>query len=155
MADTEHGRPQDNPEVSHEHRDINVRLIVGFGLVLAVTAVVISLGLYWLLWHYERAAVRVAPEISPIEATPPMPPDTASTYFSATAWNGNKPIRLTSQGMPMIGCRMIHLFSSGLCRAQATTLIASRISSLTRSVIASQRPCFDKRFSSRWRSPHP
>lgn len=75
MADTDHGRPQDNPEVRHEHRDINVRVIVGFGLALVIAAIVVHLGLYWLLWRFERIAAERAPEISPIEVTPPMPPE--------------------------------------------------------------------------------
>lgn len=75
MADTELSRPEDNPEVRHEPRDINVRVIFGFGLALVIGAVVVHLGLYWLLWHYERTAAERAREISPIEVTPPMPPE--------------------------------------------------------------------------------
>ncbi len=76
MVDTDHGRPQeDNPEVSHEYRDINVRVIAGFGVVLVIAAVIVHLGLYWLLFYYERTAAEQAREVSPIEVTPTMPPE--------------------------------------------------------------------------------
>ena len=39
----------DNPEVAHEKRDINVRIVVGFGAALVVAAIVIHL-FVWLLF---------------------------------------------------------------------------------------------------------
>lgn len=74
MADTELSRPEDNPEVSHEPRDINVRAIVGFGVALVIAAIFVFIGLYGLLWYYERTAEHVR-EVSPIEVTPPIRPE--------------------------------------------------------------------------------
>jgi hypothetical protein len=39
----------DNPEVAHEKRDINVRIVVGFAVSLVIAAIVIHL-LVWLLF---------------------------------------------------------------------------------------------------------
>src|SRR5438034_2680301 len=38
----------ENPQVSHEQSDVNVRRILAFGLGLLVAGVVIQLGMWWL-----------------------------------------------------------------------------------------------------------
>lgn len=62
MAEPVPGAERDNPEVSHETADINVRGIVRFGIAMLAAAVVIHLALYWLLIYYnQREASRWAP----------------------------------------------------------------------------------------------
>jgi hypothetical protein len=68
--------PRDNPEVSHERSDVNVRAILGFGLVLLIAAVVVHLALYWLLQLYSDRSAKGAPSVSamhPEDQTPPPP----------------------------------------------------------------------------------
>ena len=73
MPEAEQPPMRDNPEVTHERSDVNVRVITAFGLGLAILALVVHLGLYWLLNYYERSAVRRAPAPSAIETEPPIP----------------------------------------------------------------------------------
>jgi hypothetical protein len=49
---------RDNPEVSHETADVDVRGILRFGGALAIVAVVIQIALYWLLLYYDRREAR-------------------------------------------------------------------------------------------------
>jgi hypothetical protein len=67
---------RENPEVSHEHSDVNVRAILGFGLILLIAAVVVHLGLYWLLQLYSDRSAERAPSVSamPSEDQTPPPP---------------------------------------------------------------------------------
>jgi len=66
--------PRDNPDVSHERSDVNLRAIAAFGLALVIAALVIHIALYWLLAYYERSAARRAPAISPMQAERQIPP---------------------------------------------------------------------------------
>jgi hypothetical protein len=43
---------QDNPDVSHERSDVDIRAIVVFAVALLVAAIVIHVALYWLLEFY-------------------------------------------------------------------------------------------------------
>jgi hypothetical protein len=60
----EHVRPQDsshidNVDVEHEHRDVNVRLILAVAGGLVVTAVIVHLAMFGLFRYFEeREAVR-------------------------------------------------------------------------------------------------
>lgn len=74
MAETEPVPRRDNPDVSHERSDVNVRVIAAFGVGLVIVAFVIHIALYWLLGSYERSAVRRAPAISPLQAERQIPP---------------------------------------------------------------------------------
>lgn len=53
MADHHIVEPRriDNPEVQHETSDVNIRAILGFGVALLVTAIIIHF-LVWLLFEY-------------------------------------------------------------------------------------------------------
>lgn len=61
MAEHNHAPVRDDPEVSHERSDVNIRGIVIFAAGLLVTAIVIHLGLYWLLELYRAESPREAP----------------------------------------------------------------------------------------------
>src|SRR4051812_36873124 len=43
-----------NPEVSHEHSDVNVRAVLWAGAVVIVVAVVLHLLVYWMFLGYKR-----------------------------------------------------------------------------------------------------
>jgi hypothetical protein len=76
VAEYNHTPVRDNPEVSHERSDVNIRAIVGFGIALLVTAVVIHIALYWLLEYYRARSPQGAPVVSPPtaqEQTTPQP----------------------------------------------------------------------------------
>ena len=69
----------ENPQVSHEQSDVNVRSILAFGLGLLVAGVVIQLGMWWL---FDSLAARTAQldqprsplaSSSPRESLPPEP----------------------------------------------------------------------------------
>jgi hypothetical protein len=53
MNDTPHGSGVDDPAVGHEGRDIDIRVIVGFGASLVVAGIVICL-VVWLLFGFYR-----------------------------------------------------------------------------------------------------
>ena len=61
MAEHNHAPVRDDSEVSHERSDVNIRGIVIFAAGLLVTAIVIHLGLYWLLELYRAESPREAP----------------------------------------------------------------------------------------------
>jgi hypothetical protein len=76
VAEYSHAPVRDNPEVSHERSDVNIRAIVGFGIALFLTTVVILIALYWLLRGYEERAPQSAAVVSPPRAqeqTTPQP----------------------------------------------------------------------------------
>jgi hypothetical protein len=65
---------RDNPEVSHETADVDVRGILRFGGALAIVAVVIHIALYWLLLYYnQREARRETPTTSAQSKEEPPP----------------------------------------------------------------------------------
>lgn len=69
MADALTPAPQDNPEVSHEASDVNVKGILRFAVALAVAAMVIHVALYALLFYYDqRESRRAAPSVGPRQA---------------------------------------------------------------------------------------
>ncbi len=75
MAEPADGAYRDNPEVSHETADVNVRGIVRFGIGLLLVAVVIHLALYWLIIYYnQREARRWAPFALERKDEPPPEP---------------------------------------------------------------------------------
>jgi hypothetical protein len=48
----------DNPRVSHETSDVNLRAILGFGAVLTLVAIVIHVLLWLLLVYFQNRALR-------------------------------------------------------------------------------------------------
>ena len=54
VAERNHAPLRDNPDVSHERSDVNIRAIVGFAVALLVAAIVIHVALYWLLEFYRE-----------------------------------------------------------------------------------------------------
>ena len=74
MAD----QPQVNPEVHHEHSDVNIGAILGFGVALIVVAVVVHLLIYVLFGYFNSRAGVQAPAEYPLAAAqgnrvPPEP----------------------------------------------------------------------------------
>jgi hypothetical protein len=70
MSDLHNPDSADNPEVVHEHEesDVNTRAILGFGLALAVLALVVQVFLWWLqgflATRIDRAQTTVYPMAS-------------------------------------------------------------------------------------------
>jgi hypothetical protein len=60
---TNHEVPTDNPNVTHETSDVNIRAILGFGAALIAVAFVVHVAI-WLLFTFfaAREARRVAPQ---------------------------------------------------------------------------------------------
>ena len=73
MAEPNHAPLRDNPDVTHERSDVDIRAILRFGVALTLTAVVIHLALYWLLEQYENGAPRSAPVVSAPDAEEQTP----------------------------------------------------------------------------------
>ncbi|MGH7824002.1 MAG: hypothetical protein ACREQ7_02310 [Candidatus Binatia bacterium] len=69
--------PRDNPDVSHEQSDVNIRWILGFGIGLIITIGAVQIGLYWLLDYQEKRSARSAPAVSAliVEEQIPSPPN--------------------------------------------------------------------------------
>ena len=68
----------DNVEVAHEESDVNVRAILGWGLGLAVVALIVHVFLWWLIGLYEgqvqRAETRTYPlAVGQQDVLPPEP----------------------------------------------------------------------------------
>jgi hypothetical protein len=67
---------RDNPEVSHETADVDVKGILRFGGALAIVALVIHIALYGLLLYYDQRETRRAtpmPSAQTKEEPPPEP----------------------------------------------------------------------------------
>jgi hypothetical protein len=66
----------DNPEVGHETRDVNVRVIVGFGVSLIVAAIIIHLFVWVLFDLFAGLNARAYPRQYPTSAGSqvPLPP---------------------------------------------------------------------------------
>ena len=61
MAEHNHAPVGDNPDVGHEQSDVNIRAIVLFAVALLIAAIVIHVGLYWLLELYRAESPRETP----------------------------------------------------------------------------------------------
>jgi hypothetical protein len=75
MPEHNHVPPRDNPDVAHEHSDVNVRLILIFGAALLVAALVIHLALYWLLERYNESSPRPSRAASAPGTQESLPPE--------------------------------------------------------------------------------
>jgi hypothetical protein len=78
LHNPEHPENPDNPEVVHEDSDVNVRAIFGFGIGLAVVALIVHVFLWWLQGTYERQNERTQTWLYPLAAgqqnqLPPSP----------------------------------------------------------------------------------
>lgn len=58
----------------YETRDVNLRGILYLGLGVAISAVVISLGLWWLFNVYEQQAASLDPQLTPLYDANQKPP---------------------------------------------------------------------------------
>lgn len=75
MADSADRLSRDNPEVSHEASDVDVRGILRFAGALAILAALIHIALYGLLFVYDqRETRRAAPVSAPRKEEPPPEP---------------------------------------------------------------------------------
>lgn len=86
--------PLDNPEVAHEHSDVDVRALIGFTVGMFVVVALVGLLMGGLFRILERQAARNDPQLSPLAAPPvQMPPTTAKPVFS----QGEGPRLLTDE----------------------------------------------------------
>jgi hypothetical protein len=77
-----------NPEVAHEHTDINVRAIIWSGVALVVVCVVTAVLMYGTFTIFESLAARNDPSVSPLAAPPTaMPVTTTESPSFGTAPN--------------------------------------------------------------------
>ncbi len=68
----------ENPQVSHEQSDVNVRRILAFGLGLLVAGVVIQLGMWWLFDYFAARTAQLDQPRSPLASSSPresLPPE--------------------------------------------------------------------------------
>jgi hypothetical protein len=71
-------QPLVNPEVHHEHSDVNIRAILGFGAALFVVAAVVHVLIYVLFGYFDSRENAKVPAEYPLAATqghrePPEP----------------------------------------------------------------------------------
>ncbi len=71
-------QPLVNPEVHHEHSDVNIRAILGFGAALFVVAAVVHVLIYLLFGYFDSRENAKVPAEYPLAATqghrePPEP----------------------------------------------------------------------------------
>lgn len=92
-----------NVDVEHEHRDIDVKMVVG-SIVVLVVVVLVSQVLMWALFGlFERQAVASDPQVSPLAAPPAdMPKTTRESPFFNPGVGGpplmtNEPMGLSRQ----------------------------------------------------------
>jgi len=78
MSELHNPPPDDNPEIAHEPSDVNVRAIFGFGIGLAVLALIVQVFLWWLQGFYAAQSDRAQTVVFPMAAgqrdqLPPAP----------------------------------------------------------------------------------
>ena len=78
MSELHDPAPGDNPGIAHEESDVNVRAIFGFGIALAVLAVIVHVFLWWLQGFYTAQSDRAQTIAFPMAAgqqdqPPPLP----------------------------------------------------------------------------------
>lgn len=85
----------DNPEVAHEHRDVNVRALIALGIGLLVVVAIVFALMYGLFRFFDRQAAKNDPPVSPLaRPTHAMP---ASTIHDPFFGNAEGPRLVTSE----------------------------------------------------------
>ena len=84
-----------NIEVTHETSDVNVRGVLTFGVVLAISTAVVALGLVFLFKFFNQQQARQEPKPGPMalrqdERLPPEPRLQAAPGFEVTLESGQK-----------------------------------------------------------------
>jgi hypothetical protein len=74
VAEAEHSTARENLELAREQSDVNIRVVAASGAGLLVVALVVHLGLYWLLDYYQSNALSRAPAPAVTQAKEPIPP---------------------------------------------------------------------------------
>src|SRR5687768_17054625 len=92
--------PLHNDGVEHEHRDIDVRAVVGSAIILSVVVLVSQVLIYLLFGWFERQAAANDPQLSPLAAPATDMPRTTldSPTFSS---GGGGPQLLTNEPMAL------------------------------------------------------
>ncbi len=77
-----HGSPLQNPEVAHEHSDINVRALVRFTVALFIVAVIVHILMWGMFRLLESRAARNDAALSPVaRPATEMPANTVANPF--------------------------------------------------------------------------
>ncbi len=85
----------DNPDVAHEHTEVNVRALVGFAIGLVVVVAIVSVLMYGLFRFFDRQAAKNDPPVSPLaRPTHTMP---ATTIHDPYFGNAEGPRLVTSE----------------------------------------------------------
>jgi hypothetical protein len=96
------GGARDNPDVVHEHGDVNVRAIIGFTVFLAAIVLAIDLAMYGLFHLLHNYEVRNDPYVTPlaIPAGQPQPEPALQTtpWVDLKKFRSEQDAHLTSYG---------------------------------------------------------
>lgn len=93
--------PLHNEDIEHEHRDVNIKAVIGSAIILAVVALGSQLAMFLMIGVFESQAAARDPELSPLKAPPvEMPRTTRESPFFTPAVGGpqlmtNEPRGLT------------------------------------------------------------
>ena len=94
----------DNEDVDHEHRDVNIRAVIGSAIVLTVVVLGSQLLMWLLFGFFESQAAAHDPQISPLAAAPADMPKTTreSPFFNP---NVSGPSLMTNEPMGLANLR--------------------------------------------------
>jgi hypothetical protein len=78
--------PLHNEDIDHEHRDVNIKAVIGSAIILAVVALGSQLAMWLLFGVFESRAAARDPELSPLQAPSVEMPRTTreSPFFNPT-----------------------------------------------------------------------
>jgi hypothetical protein len=82
-----------NENVHHEERDINLRAVITFVVVLTVVSLAIQVAMYGLFVVFGRIETRSEPIVSPVAAPAAKPGDFSEPRLQTTPWTDLKQLR--------------------------------------------------------------
>jgi hypothetical protein len=94
--------PLHNEDIDHEHRDVNIKAVIGAAIILAVVALASQLAMWLLFGFFESQAAARDPQLSPLQApSVEMPKNTRESPFFNPSVGGpqlmtNEPVGLAN-----------------------------------------------------------
>ena len=96
--------PLHNEDIDHEHRDVNIKAVIGSAIILTVVGVVAQVAMWLLFGVFESRAAARDPQLSPLQAPAvQMPPNTRESPFFNPSVGG--PQLLTNEPMGLANVR--------------------------------------------------
>ena len=96
--------PLHNEDIDHEHRDVNIKAVIGSAIILAVVALGSQLSMWLLFGVFESQAAARDPQLSPLQApSVQMPPNTRDSPVFNPSVGG--PQLLTNEPMGLANVR--------------------------------------------------